>query len=159
VTPFHGRTTSTRCAALRNVPAIAALVLPAGLLTASSAEAATGAITGPAGTCPDVADNSSANGARAQIRSCTGAANPKWTAPTEQTGDQCWATHYDPQPPGALPAGDELLDKTADAAGTSLSRRPQLPFRTRIQVTNVANGRSLVMRINDRGTFTWTVLN
>ncbi|MFB7510964.1 RICIN domain-containing protein, partial [Streptomyces broussonetiae] len=28
--------------------------------------------------CLDVTDNSSANGARAQIWSCTGAANQKW---------------------------------------------------------------------------------
>ncbi|MEV6738872.1 septal ring lytic transglycosylase RlpA family protein [Streptomyces sp. NPDC051104] len=31
-----------------------------------------------------------------------------------------------------------------------------MPFGTRVQVTNVANGRSLVVRINDRGTFAQT---
>ncbi|WP_405811111.1 RICIN domain-containing protein [Streptomyces sp. NBC_00210] len=32
----------------------------------------------PADKCLDVSDNSSANGARAQIWTCTGAANQKW---------------------------------------------------------------------------------
>ncbi|MEU1404963.1 septal ring lytic transglycosylase RlpA family protein [Streptomyces sp. NPDC005728] len=70
--------------------------------------------------------------------------------------DQCWATHYGPQPPGALTASGELFDNNADTAATSLGRNPQLPFGTRVQVTNVANGRSLVVRINDRGTFIQT---
>ncbi|HZG04578.1 MAG TPA: lectin [Streptomyces sp.] len=106
--------------------------------------------------CLDVTDGNAANGTRIQIWTCTGAPNQKWTAPAEQTGDQCWATHYGPQPPGALTASGELFDNNADTAATSLSRQPQLPFGTRVQVTNVANGRSLVVRINDRGTFVQT---
>ncbi|MFF5014821.1 lectin [Streptomyces sp. NPDC001165] len=106
--------------------------------------------------CLDVTDNSSANGARAQIWSCSGGANQKWNAPATQTTDQCWGTHYGPQPPGALTASGELFDNNADTAATSLSRHPQLPFGTRVQVTNTANGRSLVVRINDRGTFAQT---
>ena len=31
---------------------------------------------------------------------------------------------------------------------------PTLPFGTRLRVTNVANGRSVTVRINDRGPFT-----
>ncbi|MFG2359276.1 septal ring lytic transglycosylase RlpA family protein [Streptomyces sp. NPDC048521] len=86
------------------------------------------------------------------------AAPPAPAAAGAVTGpaDQCWATHYGPQPPGALTASGEVFDNNADTAATSLSRRPQLPFGTRIQVTNVANGRSLVVRVNDRGTFTQT---
>ncbi|MEU8717603.1 ricin-type beta-trefoil lectin domain protein [Streptomyces sp. NPDC048663] len=106
--------------------------------------------------CLDVTDRSSANGARIQIWTCTGATNQKWNAPAQQTGEQCWATHYGPQPPGALTASGEVFDNTADTAATSLSRQPQLPFGTRVQVTNVANGRSLTVRINDRGTFAQT---
>ncbi|MEV6056365.1 septal ring lytic transglycosylase RlpA family protein [Streptomyces sp. NPDC052107] len=77
-------------------------------------------------------------------------------APAARASDTCWATHYGPQPPGALTASGELFDNNADTAATSLSRRPQLPFGTRIQVTNTANGRSLVVRVNDRGTFART---
>ncbi|MER6225084.1 lectin [Streptomyces sp. 900105755] len=110
-----------------------------------------------ANKCLDVTDRSSANGARIQIWSCTGADNQKWNAPAQQqSGEQCWATHYGPQPPGALTASGEVFDNNADTAATSLSRQPQLPFGTRVQVTNVANGRSLTVRINDRGTFTQT---
>jgi rare lipoprotein A (peptidoglycan hydrolase) len=108
--------------------------------------------------CLDVADNSSANGARTQIWTCTGAANQKWTAPADSsnTGEQCWATHYGPIPAGAYTASGEIYDGNADTAATSLSRQPQLPFGTRVLVTNVANGRSLTVRINDRGTFAQT---
>jgi rare lipoprotein A (peptidoglycan hydrolase) len=77
-------------------------------------------------------------------------------APAAPASDTCWATHYGPQPPGALTASGELFDNNADTGATSLSRQPQLPFGTRVQVTNTANGRSLVVRINDRGTFAWT---
>ncbi|MFJ7147168.1 septal ring lytic transglycosylase RlpA family protein [Streptomyces sp. NPDC100445] len=77
-------------------------------------------------------------------------------APARAATEQCWATHYGPQPPGALTASGEVFDNNADTAATSLSRQPQLPFGTRVQVTNVANGRSLVVRINDRGTFAQT---
>ncbi|GGZ72472.1 septal ring lytic transglycosylase RlpA family protein [Streptomyces echinoruber] len=72
------------------------------------------------------------------------------------SADTCWATHYGPQPPGALTASGELFDNNADTAATSLTRSPQLPFGTRVRVTNVANGASLVVRINDRGTFQQT---
>ncbi|MEU3862778.1 septal ring lytic transglycosylase RlpA family protein [Streptomyces sp. NPDC028722] len=78
------------------------------------------------------------------------------TSPAQAAAEQCWATHYGPQPPGALTASGEVFDNNADTAATSLTRQPQLPFGTRVQVTNVANGRSLVVRINDRGTFAQT---
>jgi rare lipoprotein A len=89
------------------------------------------------------------------LSACLPTASTALAAPLK-AGDQCWATHYGPQPPGALTADGELFDNNADAAATSLSRQPQLPFGTRVQVTNVANGRSLVVRINDRGTFVQT---
>ncbi|MFD4524121.1 ricin-type beta-trefoil lectin domain protein [Streptomyces sp. NPDC058470] len=117
-----------------------------------------------ANKCLDVRNNFSANKTRLQIWTCTGAANQKWIAssgpaaqsPAEPVGDQCWATHYGPQPTGTLTSSGELYDNNADTAATSLSRPPQLPFGTMVQVTNVANGKSLVVRINDRGTFTQT---
>ncbi|MFI5972058.1 septal ring lytic transglycosylase RlpA family protein [Streptomyces sp. NPDC051452] len=89
------------------------------------------------------------------LSACLPTASTALAAP-RQAGDQCWATHYGPQPPGALTADGELFDNNADTAATSLGRRPQLPFGTRVQVGNVANGRSLVVRVNDRGTFVQT---
>ncbi|MGA5036976.1 septal ring lytic transglycosylase RlpA family protein [Streptomyces capoamus] len=98
----------------------------------------------------------SASPAQAAAGSPTGVAGPKPTAPAARAGERCWATHYGPQPPGALTASGEPFDNNADTAATSLSRRPQLPFGTRVQVTNVASGRTLVVRVNDRGTFVQT---
>jgi rare lipoprotein A len=68
----------------------------------------------------------------------------------------CWATHYGPIPAGAFTASGEVYNGNANTAATSLTRNPQLPFGTKVKVTNVANGKSLVVRINDRGTFTHT---
>ncbi|MEU4173414.1 septal ring lytic transglycosylase RlpA family protein [Streptomyces sp. NPDC026665] len=56
-----------------------------------------------------------------------------------------------------MTANGDVYDNNADTAATSLSRQPQLPFGTRLRVTNVANGKSAVVRINDRGTYAWTV--
>ncbi|MEU3711155.1 septal ring lytic transglycosylase RlpA family protein [Streptomyces catenulae] len=84
------------------------------------------------------------------------AAPPSSAAPTAPRADTCWATHYGPIPPGAYTASGELFDNNADTAATSLSRDPQLPFNTRVKVTNTATGASLVVRINDRGTFAQT---
>jgi rare lipoprotein A len=39
-----------------------------------------------------------------------------------------------------------------DAAGMTMAH-PTLPFGTRVKVTNVRNGRSVVVRVNDRGPF------
>ena len=68
----------------------------------------------------------------------------------------CWATHYGPIPPGSTTSNGEIFDNSKNTAATSLTRRHQLPFGTRVRVTNVANGKSLVVRINDRGTFKHT---
>ncbi|MER6738774.1 septal ring lytic transglycosylase RlpA family protein [Streptomyces puniciscabiei] len=77
-------------------------------------------------------------------------------APSAPQAASCWATHYGPMPPGALTASGEVFDNNKNTAATSLTRNPQLPFGTRVKVTNVANGKSLVVRINDRGTFQQT---
>ncbi|QLH26936.1 septal ring lytic transglycosylase RlpA family lipoprotein [Streptomyces sp. Rer75] len=57
---------------------------------------------------------------------------------------------------GARTASGQVFDNSRNTAATSLSRRPQVPFGTRVRVTNVANGRSLTVRITDRGAFAWT---
>ena len=40
-----------------------------------------------------------------------------------------------------------------DAAALTMAH-PSLPFGTRVRVTNLRNGRSVVLRVNDRGPFT-----
>jgi rare lipoprotein A len=57
----------------------------------------------------------------------------------------CDASYYDhPQPT----ADGEMFDPTGLTAA-----HETLPFNTRVRVTNVANGQSVVVRINDRGPF------
>lgn len=82
----------------------------------------------------------------------TAAATPSQPA---QAATTCWATHYGAEiPPGSYTASGEIFDANAMTAATSLSRDPQLPFGTMVRVTNTANGASVTVRINDRGTFT-----
>ncbi len=49
---------------------------------------------------------------------------------------------------GQKTANGEAFDKTAMTAA-----HPSLPFNTRVKVTHLANKRSVVVRINDRGPF------
>ena len=63
-------------------------------------------------------------------------------APTE-TGRASWYAL-----PGPTASG-EAMDETALTAA-----HPSLPLGTKVKVDNLANGRSVVVRINDRGPFT-----
>ena len=49
---------------------------------------------------------------------------------------------------GRRTASGEIFDMNSATAA-----HPTLPFGTRVQVTNLENGRSVVLRINDRGPF------
>ncbi|SOE07582.1 lectin [Streptomyces sp. Ag109_G2-15] len=64
---------------------LAALSLATGLLTAAPAQAATGAITGLAGKCLDVAGASSADGTAVQLYDCNGTAAQQWTVGSDGT--------------------------------------------------------------------------
>ena len=59
-----------------------------------------------------------------------------------------WATWYGPGFQGNRTAGGERFDMYALTAA-----HPSLPFGTRVKVTNPKNGKSVVVRINDRGPF------
>jgi rare lipoprotein A len=75
---------------------------------------------------------------------------------TPPAGQNCWATHYGPEPAGATMANGALYDGNADTAATSLSRDPQLAFGTKVRVTNVNNNSNLIVTITDRGSYGWT---
>jgi rare lipoprotein A len=80
-------------------------------------------------------------------------------APTDTPpkGKECWATHYgQPGLEGAPMANGQPYHDNANTAATSLSRSPQLPFGTKVKVTNVKNGKTLTVTITDRGTYKWT---
>ena len=53
--------------------------------------------------------------------------------------------------------GEKLSSRTANGehfnSGGLTAAHRSLPFGTRVQVTNVATGRAVVVRINDRGPF------
>ncbi|HSN98312.1 MAG TPA: type VI secretion system tip protein TssI/VgrG, partial [Candidatus Nanopelagicales bacterium] len=73
---------------------------------------------------------------------------PQGGTPTGQvqTGPASW---YGPGFHGRATASGERFDQNALTAA-----HPSLPFGTRVRVTRVDNGRSVVVRINDRGPFT-----
>ncbi len=50
--------------------------------------------------------------------------------------------------PGGITASGE-----PNAAGALTAAHPNLPFGTKVSVLNLANGKSVVLRINDRGSF------
>ena len=58
------------------------------------------------------------------------------------------ASYYGPGFHGRPTAIGEIFDQHAMTAA-----HPSLPFGTKVKVTNLENGRSVVLRINDRGPF------
>jgi rare lipoprotein A len=78
-------------------------------------------------------------------------ANGRWYVPTpepgyEQTGTASW---YGPQFQGRRTASGEAFDQDALTAA-----HPTLPIPSLVQVTNLENGREVIVRVNDRGPFT-----
>ncbi|MEZ5996699.1 MAG: septal ring lytic transglycosylase RlpA family protein [Hyphomonadaceae bacterium] len=77
-------------------------------------------------------------------------ANGRWYVPTpepgyEQTGVASW---YGPQFHGQRTANGEIYDQEALTAA-----HPTLPLNSLVQVTNLENGREVIVRITDRGPF------
>lgn len=77
-------------------------------------------------------------------------ANGQWYVPTpepgySQTGTASW---YGPQFHGQRTASGEVFDQEALTAA-----HPTLPIPSLVQVTNLENGREIIVRVNDRGPF------
>lgn len=77
-------------------------------------------------------------------------ANGQWYVPTpepgyEQTGTASW---YGAQFHGQRTASGEVFDQEALTAA-----HPTLPIPSLVQVTNLENGREIIVRVNDRGPF------
>jgi hypothetical protein len=75
----------TRTLSASTALAVTALTLSTGLFTASPAQAATGAVTGLAGKCLDIAGASSADGTPVQLYDCNGTAAQQWTVGSDGT--------------------------------------------------------------------------
>lgn len=77
-------------------------------------------------------------------------ANGRWYVPTpepgySETGNASW---YGPQFHGQRTASGEVFDQEALTAA-----HPTLPIPSLVQVTNLENGREIIVRVNDRGPF------
>jgi rare lipoprotein A len=68
-----------------------------------------------------------------------------WVVKRVLKGDASW---YGPGFHGNLTANGETFNQNAMTAA-----HPSLPFGTRLRVTNQANGRSVMVRVNDRGPY------
>ncbi|MEV0004240.1 septal ring lytic transglycosylase RlpA family protein [Micromonospora sp. NPDC050980] len=73
------------------------------------------------------------------------ATKKKTPAPTVVDSGSCGASFYDE---GQMTANGETFDPDALTAA-----HKTLPFDTKVRVTNPANGKSVVVRINDRGPY------
>jgi rare lipoprotein A len=73
---------------------------------------------------------------------------PVTQAPAGASGDamEGLAAYYSDRLNGHKTASGQVLDQNALTAA-----HPSLPFGTKVKVTNTKNGRSVVVRINDRG--------
>jgi len=74
---------------------------------------------------------------------------PAPSAPQEAILGRGSASYYAAKFDGRRTASGERFDN-----GAMTAAHRTLPFGTRVRVTNLANGRSVVVRINDRGPFT-----
>ncbi|HMC34495.1 MAG TPA: septal ring lytic transglycosylase RlpA family protein [Myxococcales bacterium] len=73
---------------------------------------------------------------------------PPEQAPRRAPVQDGMASYYGARFAGRLTASGERFDPRALTAA-----HPELPFGTRVRVTNLDNGRSITVRINDRGPF------
>jgi rare lipoprotein A len=77
-------------------------------------------------------------------------ANGRWYVPTPEPGysQNGQASWYGPTFHGQRTSSGEVFDETALTAA-----HPTLPIPSLVQVTNLENGREVIVRVNDRGPF------
>ena len=77
-------------------------------------------------------------------------ANGRWYVPTPEPGyaETGVASWYGPTFHGQATASGEVFDQEALTAA-----HPTLPIPSLVQVTNLENGREIIVRVNDRGPF------
>lgn len=77
-------------------------------------------------------------------------ANGSWYVPTPEPGysETGIASWYGPRFHGQLTATGDVFDEAALTAA-----HPTLPIPSLVQVTNLDNGREIIVRVNDRGPF------
>lgn len=144
----------TRSFALRGVAAWATFVLalsacaPAALMgQGPSGQAGAGASSGatPIDTSTAIADAAFAPGSATSAAPRSGPSAAARPSSNVERGEASW---YGPGFAGRLTANGEVFDPSQLTAA-----HKTLPFNTLVRVVNEDNGRSVVVRINDRGPF------
>ena len=137
-------------AGIRNVFRLSAVVLAAASLAACAQSSAVrnSAFVGASRQPPAQHDRTasfSTDRRVTSVRKHTPFARTKNVAPTTQIASQGVASFYTE---GQQTASGEKFDTHALTAA-----HPTLPFGTRLRVTNVSTGRSVTVRVNDRGPY------
>jgi rare lipoprotein A len=100
---------------------------------------------GPTDACPQALDQKRAPGGGATPKRAVAPAQAPVEAGKSQMVTASW---YGPRHHGKLMANGRPFDMHADTAA-----HPTLPFGTGLRLTNPANGRSVEVRVTDRGPF------
>ncbi|MEU0155794.1 septal ring lytic transglycosylase RlpA family protein [Micromonospora fulviviridis] len=125
--------------------------LPSTLAPSSASPSAAPSASPSLSPSPKATPSPTATRTQAASRSKTRAASPKPTAKKTTTAAKvvdsgsCGASFYDE---GQMTANGETFNPDALTAA-----HKTLPFNTKVRVTNPANGKSVVVRINDRGPY------
>ncbi|SBT50054.1 septal ring lytic transglycosylase RlpA family protein [Micromonospora auratinigra] len=131
-------------------PAVAE-ALPSTLATGSASPTASPSASPSLSPSPKATPSPKVTRTQAASRSKTRTAAPKPTAkkttatPKVVDSGSCGASFYDE---GQMTANGETFNPDALTAANKT-----LPFDTRVRVTNPANGKSVIVRINDRGPY------
>ncbi|WNM41833.1 septal ring lytic transglycosylase RlpA family protein [Micromonospora halotolerans] len=125
--------------------------LPSTLAPSSASPSASPSVSPSLTPSPKATPSPTATRTQAASRSKTRTASPKPTAKKTTAAAKvvdsgsCGASFYDE---GQMTANGETFNPDALTAA-----HKTLPFNTKVRVTNPANGKSVVVRINDRGPF------
>jgi rare lipoprotein A len=160
----------------RSVPLVAALAIAGVVLGASAAAMTLGPIRDAPALSAHAADSPSpsASGAhrgderasRSGLREdlASPSASPSSASPSQSPSKKATTTPTQPAGGGAVVNSGNCPVSYYGGGGTTASGEPlddkaftaahkTLPFNTRVRVTNPANGKSVVVRINDKGPF------
>jgi rare lipoprotein A len=122
------------------------LLLPSCVALGAVSLALSAAHAQPAASAPAVTPTPTAPVAAPALPAPTTMPTPAAPAAVGTDADQGKVAHYGAKFNGRKTASGEIFNSSAMTMA-----HKTLPFGTRVKVTNVANGKSVVVRVNDRG--------